>query len=81
MVSRIKSNPDAIQMLIDVQLSGLIDQLHEAIRHELGADRVSLSGAPEAGTRADDPHMSSLEKLLAGLDNLPRFDSDDEDEQ
>jgi hypothetical protein len=81
MASRIKNNPDAIQMLIDVQLSGLIDQLHEAVRRELGADRVPLSGAPEAGTPADDPQTPSLDSLLASLDNMPRFDSDDEDEQ
>ena len=78
MASRIKNNPDAIQMLIDIRLSGLIDQLHEAIRDELGADRVPLNGAPDTGTPAGGPQMPGLTELLAALQDLPRFDSDDE---
>jgi hypothetical protein len=42
MNSRIENNPDAIQLLVDVRLGGLIDELREAIRRELGADRVPL---------------------------------------
>jgi hypothetical protein len=42
MSSRIGANPDAIQIQINVQLSGLIDELREAIRLELGSDRVPL---------------------------------------
>jgi hypothetical protein len=47
--SRIEKNPDAIQMLVDLRLGGLIDELREAIRRELGADRVPL----------DAPRLSS----------------------
>jgi hypothetical protein len=46
--SRIENNPDAIQLLVDIRLGGRIDQLREAIRLELGADRVPLDGAPAA---------------------------------
>jgi hypothetical protein len=40
--SRIENDPDAIQMLVDLRLGGLIDELREAIRRELGADHVPL---------------------------------------
>jgi hypothetical protein len=48
MSSRLEDDPDAIQMMVDVRLGGLIDDLRDAIRHELGADRVPLD-APGVG--------------------------------
>lgn len=54
MSSRIENNPDAIQMLVDLQLGGLIDELRDAIRRELGTDRVPLD-APGATAPDGNP--------------------------
>jgi len=38
--------------MVDVQLGGIIDELQEAIRRELGADHVPLNGGPVTGGTA-----------------------------
>jgi hypothetical protein len=64
MSSRIENNRDAIQMLVDLRLGGLIDELREAIRRELGADRVPLDApgatVPTGNSNAGDGHPSPL---------------------
>jgi hypothetical protein len=62
LASRIDSDPDASQMLVSVRLGGLIDELQQAIRRELGSDRVPLDGpgatvppGRDSGTRGGDP--------------------------
>jgi len=48
LMDRTNPNPDpvVIRMQIDFNLEGLIDELREAIRRELGADRVQLDAPP-----------------------------------
>lgn len=70
--SRIENNPDAIQLLVDVRLGGLIDGLREAIRRELGADRVPLDGGPVTWPTVGATRMPRL-------GDLPQFSSEDED--
>ena len=51
---------------------GIIDELREAIRRELGADRVPLGGGPYTG-----PTLGEMRIPRPG--DLPTFGSEDED--
>jgi len=70
--SRIEGNPDAIQLLVDIRLGGRIDELREAIRRELGADRVSLDGAPV-------PEPAAGATPIPRLSDLPKWDDSEDD--
>jgi hypothetical protein len=65
LTSRIENNPDAIQLLVDVRLGDLIDELREAIRRELGADRVPLD-APHATPPTGNPNASGAKMPAFG---------------
>jgi hypothetical protein len=66
LASRTRHDPDGIQMLVRVRLSGLIDELRETVRRELGADRVPLD-SPDATRPAD----SDLKAPTGGMQPAP----------
>jgi hypothetical protein len=69
--SRHGNDPDATQMLVRVRLGRLILELTEAIRRELGADRVPLDSASA-------PSFTIGEGRNAGLGKTPPFLGEDE---
>lgn len=42
-------DPEALQMRTRVRVGGIVDELEEAVRLELGADRISVEAGPAAG--------------------------------
>lgn len=57
LAGRIDDDPDPSQMLFNVGLGRLIDELQQAVRRELGVDRVPLHG-PAVTSRTPSPGES-----------------------